>query len=128
MFGYILFFLFQTIATVIVGVRRERFQDVLKRYERREKLKKIEAKHARQRFTRAFGSYAHRLHNEHAWVGPAHSLDPLSRGRFDERPSASRERQEGVPLDDAPRMMRPPILGGRRRRGRGRRGFGGDEG
>jgi len=33
-------------------VRRERFQDVLKRYERREKLKKIEAKHARQRFTR----------------------------------------------------------------------------
>jgi len=43
---------------------------------------------ARERHTRAFGAYAHRLHNDHPLVGARASLDMWKRDRSgDERPA-----------------------------------------
>ena len=63
---------------------------------------------ARDRFFRAFGQYAHRIHNEHPLIPDGATLDPWKRDRSADR----------TPKRDAPQKRGGGVFGFGRRAGR----------
>ena len=63
---------------------------------------------ARDRFFRAFGQYAHRIHNEHPLIPDGATLDPWKRDRSADR----------TPKRDAPPKRGGGVFGFGRRAGR----------